>query len=123
MYIMKTIKLALLLLSLANANLIQAHAVVIHSSLNVNPVKPEQATQVELTFNSKVELNLSQIFLVSNGDNKVLVDTKPGNKPGRIIISLPPLTPGEYALQLKVFAADGHLSEDLVRFFVTPEIK
>lgn len=98
-----------------------AHAVVTHSSLNVQKIAPNRAEQVKLTFNSKVELDLSQIFLVSAGDKMQLVKASHSDKPGQVIIDLPPLVPGEYALKLSIFAADGHLSEDLVRFYVTGE--
>jgi methionine-rich copper-binding protein CopC len=119
---MKTIPLFFLLfLALTFANQTYAHAVVTKSTLNVNTVSPEQESQVELTFNSKIELSLSQIILVSAGDKKLSLKTKPGAKSGHIVISLPALSPGEYALQLKIFAADGHLSEDLIRFIVTEE--
>ena len=112
---------ALLLLILVCNNQAHAHAVVTESSLNVSSVLPGQESQVDLTFNAKVETNLSQVLLVSKGDKKQILNTKPGDKPGHIIINLPTLSPGEYALQLKVFAADGHLSEDLIRFIVTGE--
>ena len=119
---MKSIPLfSLLFLVLPFANQTHAHAVVTKSSLNVNSVLPGQVSQVELTFNSKVELSLSQVILVSAGDKKLSLKTKPGEKPGYIVISLPALGPGEYALQLKIFAADGHLSEDLIRFIVVEE--
>ncbi len=98
-----------------------AHAVVTHSSLNVTAISPHQPSQVELTFNSKVELDLSQIFLVSAGDKMQLLEAVHGPNPGTVIIRIPPLVPGEYALKLKIFAADGHLSEDLVHFFVTAD--
>lgn len=97
---------------------VSAHAVVTHNSLKLKPVPVNQASQVELSFNSKVELDLSEVFLVSAGDKMTLVSAKPGNKPGQVILELPALTPGEYAIKLKIFAADGHLSEDLLRFFV-----
>ena len=109
------------ILALTCVNLAQAHAVVTKSSLNVSSVSPGQSSQVELAFNSKVELNLSQVFLVSAGDKKQALITKQGDKPGHVVINLPALNSGEYAIQLKVFAADGHLSEDLIRFIV-PEI-
>ena len=109
----------LLFLVLTFANQTHSHAVVTESSLSVNSVPPGQESQVKLTFNSKVELSLSQVILVSAGDEKLSLRTKPSGKPGHIVISLPALSPGEYALQLKVFAADGHLSEDLIRFIVT----
>lgn len=96
----------------------RAHAVVTHKSLDSEIIEPNKAQQVRLNFNSKIELDLSQIFLVSAGDKMHLLTAEYGDKPGLIVISLPPLSVGEYAIKLKIFAADGHLSEDLVRFFV-----
>lgn len=117
---MKTIQLAsLLFFYLTAISLVQAHAVITHSSLSVSSVIAGHDTQVELKFNSKLELNLSQIVLVSTGDKKQALDVLPGKNPGVVLINLPSLTSGDYAIQLKIFAADGHLSEELVRFSVT----
>jgi len=98
-----------------------AHAVVTHSSLNVKSILPNQERQVYLTFNSRIELDLSQVFLVSAGDKMQLLNTHYAQKPGQINIDLPALPLGEYAIKLKIFAADGHLSEDLIRFYVSSE--
>lgn len=95
-----------------------AHAVVTHNSLKLKPVPVNQASQVELSFNSKVELDLSEVFLVSVGDVMTPIVATPGSKPGQVLLDLPALVPGEYAIKLRIFAADGHLSEDLLRFFV-----
>jgi len=111
--------LALLLLS----NTVFAHAVVTHNSLKLKPVPVNQASQVELTFNSKVELDLSEVFLVSSGDKLQIINALPGKKPGEVFLEIPALEPGEYAIKLKIFAADGHLSEDLLRFFVRTPAK
>ncbi len=117
---MKLISLfSLIILTYTCAGQIHAHAVVTKSSLNVNSVLAEQENQVKLTFNSKVERDLSQVILVSAGDEKQILNTSPGKKPGQIIINIPALNSGEYALQLKVFAADGHLSEELIHFIVS----
>ena len=119
---MKTITLFFLLfLALTFTNQIHAHAVVTKSSLNVNSVLPGQESQVELTFNAKIELSLSQVLLVCAGDKKQTLNIKPGANPGQIVISLPVLNSGEYALQLKIYATDGHLSEDLIHFIVAEE--
>ena len=119
---MKSVPLfSLLFIALVYVNQVHAHAVVTKSSLNESPVLAGQESQIELSFNAKVELSLSQVLLVSAGDKKQALNTEPGGKPGQIIISLPVLNPGEYALQLIIFAADGHLSEDLIRFIVTEE--
>jgi methionine-rich copper-binding protein CopC len=42
-----------------------------------------------------------------------------GKKQGQIVIDIPPLNAGDYALRFKVFAADGHLTEDVIHFSVT----
>lgn len=94
------------------------HAVVTHNSLKLTPVPLNQASQVQLSFNSKVELDLSEVFLVSAGDQMQAITATPGDKPGQVLLHLPALAAGEYAIKLKIFAADGHLSEDLLRFFV-----
>ncbi len=115
--------LVILTVSLLSFTQAHAHAVVTHTSLSVSKITPNKKNQLHLTFNSKIELGLSQIFLVSSGDKMQWVKVVHGSNPGEIIIDIPPLSPGEYALKLSIFAADGHLSEDLVRFFVTENIE
>jgi len=115
---MRLISKLVFVLSLITSSGVSAHAVVTHNSLALKPVPVNQASQVELSFNSKVELDLSEIHLVSAGDKMQVIEAVPGDKPGKVLLNLPALMPGEYAIKLKVFAADGHLSEDLLRFFV-----
>lgn len=115
---MLTLQRTLLVLTLVASNLAFGHAVVTHNSLKLKPVPVNLASQVELSFNSKVELDLSEVFLVSAGDVMTPINATPGTKPGQVLLDLPALKPGEYAIKLKIFAADGHLSEDLLRFFV-----
>lgn len=98
----------------------RAHAVVIDHSLKIAPVHANQADKVSLDFNSKIELGLSQVFLVSKGDKQTLLAIAKGGKQGEMVIDIPPLAPGDYALKLKVFAADGHLTEDVIHFTVAP---
>ncbi|ASF45407.1 copper resistance CopC family protein [Methylovulum psychrotolerans] len=97
-----------------------AHAVVTQDSLAHTPIHAQQPAQVQLSFNSKIELALSQIFLVSKGDKHQLLATHKSPQRGQIIIDIPALVTGDYALRLKVFAADGHLTEDVIHFSVTP---
>jgi len=111
---------SLLLWSLCQTSMVDAHAVVTDYSLKVTPIHANQESKVELSFNSKVELGLSQLFLVSKGDKHQLLQAVNGEKQGQIIITVPPLATGDYAIRLKVFAADGHLTEDLIHFTVTP---
>ena len=115
---MRSLPRILLILICLAGNTAFGHAVVTHNSLKLKPVPVNQASQVELSFNSKVELDLSEVFLVSAGDKMTSINAIPGAKPGQVLLELPALAPGEYAIKLKIFAADGHLSEDLLRFFV-----
>lgn len=115
---MRFLKPILLAVSLIASQTAFGHAVVTHNSLKLKPVPVNQASEVELSFNSKVELDLSEVFLVSAGDKMQTIIATPGAKPGQVLLNLPALQPGEYAIKLKIFAADGHLSEDLLRFFV-----
>ena len=110
----------LLLLLLTATTVIHAHAVVTKSTLQIAPVAPGQDTQVSLQFNSQIELGLSRIFLVSAGDKLTPLNISLGKKPGEVVIDVPALPSGDYAIKLKVFAADGHLTEDILRFTVTP---
>ncbi|WP_341325480.1 copper resistance CopC family protein [Methylotuvimicrobium sp. KM2] len=95
-----------------------AHAVVTETSLKIDPIQAGKASQVSLTFNSRVELALSHFDLVKKGDIHERLKVDQGQKRGEVIIELPALDPGEHAIRLKVFAADGHLTEDIIHFFV-----
>ena len=115
----KLVQLTLFLLSLGQAALVSGHAVVTDYSLKVTPIHANRQGKVELTFNSKIELGLSQIFLVRKGDKHELLQAENGAQQGHIIIHIPPLEAGDYALRFKVFAADGHLTEDVIHFSVS----
>jgi methionine-rich copper-binding protein CopC len=121
MPILKTFCLSgILLITLNYAGVINAHAVVTDDSLKVEAVLPNTPTQVKLTFNSGIELGLSNIFLVRTGDIEERLNIHKGNKPGLVLVDLPALEAGEYALHYKIFAADGHLTEDVIHFTVKP---
>ena len=95
-----------------------AHAVITEDSLAREPVHPDKPTQVRLQFNTGVEIKLSRVTLVSKGDVEQAVTIKAGTKPGQVLVSLPALTEGDYALRCQVFAADGHLTQEIRRFRV-----
>lgn len=111
-------QLIILCLALGQANTVAAHAVVTDYSLKIKPIQANRQDQVELTFNSQIELGLSQVFLVRKGDKHEPLHVVNGSQQGHIIVEIPPLGPGDYALRFKVFAADGHLTEDVIHFTV-----
>ena len=104
-------------LLLAGGN-VSAHAIVTATSLREHPIETGKATQVVLTFNSGLELALSRVFLVSKGDHYQQLQLGPGTKPGQLTIDVPALAGGDYALKFRVLAADGHVTEDVIRFHV-----
>lgn len=112
--------LALSLALLATPAIVLAHAVITATSLQEQPVKPDSPTHVALFFNSNIEFKLSKVQLISKGDVHHPLVIKPGKKRGELLIHLPGLAVGEYVIRYKVFAADGHLTEDLLRFHVAP---
>lgn len=107
-----------LLSLLMGAELVFAHAVVTEDSLKIDPIHTGKPSQVSLVFNAKVELGLSKFYLVKEGDVHEPLSAKLGSKQGEVLVDIPALAEGEYAISLKVFAADGHLTEDVIRFFV-----
>jgi methionine-rich copper-binding protein CopC len=113
------LKLCLIALILGQTNPAAAHAVVTDYSLKMQPIRANQPDKVVMTFNSQIELGLSQVFLVRKGDTHELLNIGNGDKQGQLIVEVPALTPGDYAIKFKVFAADGHLTEDVIHFSVT----
>lgn len=114
-------KMALLLVCLAcQQNSAFGHAVVTEHSLHMKAIHANTPDTVTLNFNSKIELGLSQVFLVSKGDQLLPLAIASGSQQGQLILSIPALSPGDYALKMKVFAADGHLTEDVIHFTVHP---
>ena len=116
----KPTRLIFLLCALLSPVLLQAHAVVTQSSINIVPIKANKNTDVSLNFNSKIEIALSKFLLISEGDKEQIVEARNGKKAGEVFVNIPALKEGEYALKFKVFAADGHLTEDIIRFKVIP---
>jgi methionine-rich copper-binding protein CopC len=115
-----TLLLNFVIMLLLAAEFSHAHAVITQSSLSIAPIAASQSTPVSLQFNSRIELGLSRIFLVRTGDKLTPLNISQGKKPGEVVIDMPALETGEYAIKLKVFAADGHLTEDILHFTVRP---
>jgi len=87
----KIIYLGLLLWLSAYMPILNAHAVVTDYSLKIEPIKAEQSGSVSLDFNSKIELGLSQVFLVSKGDQLSPLTISRGNKQGQMLVAIPAL--------------------------------
>jgi len=116
--LLKIAPLILMFWTAINVDTVYAHAVVTESTLKIDPIKPNVATQVKLTFNSNVELELSKFYLVSKGDKHIGLTASKAQGQGQVAINIPALESGEYALRFRVFAADGHLTEEVIPFSV-----
>jgi methionine-rich copper-binding protein CopC len=108
----------LMVCTLGRMDEVSAHAVVTNYSLKIAPIQAHKPDKVSLFFNSQIEIGLSQVFLVRKGDNHELLHAEKGNKQGEVVVNVPALDAGDYALSFKIFAADGHLTEDVIRFTV-----
>jgi methionine-rich copper-binding protein CopC len=106
-------------LSLA-PNVAFGHAILREASVGPGrSVRAETPTSVTLRFNSGIETRLSKVTLVAADGNERVLDVRPGDAPGQVTVELPPLAAGSYGLRYRVLAADGHMTDSLLRFSVT----
>ena len=108
-------------LAAASATAVRAHAVVKPESFDESSLKPHQATSVALQFNAAIHAPLSRVYLLDATGKERLLATGPGDGPNRLIVELPALAPGAYALRYRVLAADGHYTDNALRFRVRAE--
>jgi methionine-rich copper-binding protein CopC len=105
---------------LVRADFAHAHAIVLKSSLATHPIKRDVPGTITLQFNSRIEVKLSRALLVSQDRSEQKLMLSAGDAPGMVIVGLPPLAPGDYAVRYRVLAADGHVTEETLRFSVAP---
>jgi methionine-rich copper-binding protein CopC len=99
---------------------VHAHAVVTHAALKDGTVAAGTPSETTLEFNSAIEAKLAKVTLVDDKGAERPLDLAAGEHPANVlVVSLPALTPGHYALRYKVLAADGHVTESVLRFQVT----
>lgn len=96
-----------------------AHAVILESV-------PRQADSLAspkrlvLRFNSRLEKPLCSVQLLGPRQKTIaLLRWEPDSPADTLAYALPPLEPGAYQARWKVMAADGHVTEGIVRFTVT----
>ena len=96
-----------------------AHAILTKASLE-GTVRAGTPTAVTLQFNSRIELEVTKVVLVNAAGEEQPLAITPASGPGAFAVSLPALAPGAYGLRYKVLAADGHVTESILRFRVDP---
>jgi hypothetical protein len=103
-----------------SAGLAVAHAVLTKATLDADAVDANAATTVVLSFNSRIEPAFTQIHLVDHARTERPVASRPRERPSEVEVELPALPAGPYGLKYRVLAADGHVTESLLRFRVRP---
>jgi len=97
-----------------------AHAVVTHASLRDTTIVAGAASEARLEFNSAIEAKLTKLTLIDDKGAERALELAPSEHPPNVlVVSLPALAVGHYALKYKVLAADGHVTESVLRFEVT----
>jgi len=99
--------------------LVLAHAILTKASLE-GGVAAGKATTVTLRFNAGIEPGFTRVQLVDARGEARTLEVAPGTGPDRVIVNVPPLEAGSYGLRYKVLAADGHVTESVLRFKVAP---
>ena len=93
-----------------------SHAVLIES------YPPHQATlhtspdTVLLRFNAALEQVITQVYLIDPDKNETPLEKVDESQTDRIVVRVPPLSPGVYTILYKVLARDGHVTEGRVLF-------
>ncbi len=80
----------------------------------------ESPKTISLRLNSRIEHGLSRFTLERNGGQEATALLAEPRGPDRILVHLPALAPGTSVLRYRVLAADGHITEGVLRFHLTP---
>lgn len=97
-----------------------AHAILIDSTVGQDARLTESPKNIGLRLNSRIEHGLSRFTLERNGRQEGTALQAEPQGPDRILVHLPALAPGTAVLRYRVLAADGHITEGVLRFHLTP---
>ena len=97
-----------------------AHAILIDSTVRQDARLTESPKNISLRLNSRIEHGLSRFTLERNGGQEVTSLRAEPRGPDRIVVHMPALAPGTSVLRYRVLAADGHITEGVLRFHLTP---
>lgn len=96
------------LLGLLLPELAFGHAVLVASTIG--------GEEALLQFNVAVEPGLSEVRLLDAHERATFLEVRGGERPNLLVVKLPHLPPGDYALDYRVLARDGHLTEAALPF-------
>jgi len=97
-----------------------AHAILIDSTVRQDARLTAAPKTIRLRLNSRIEHGLSRFTLERNGRQEGTALQAEPRGPDRILVHLPALARGTSVLRYRVLAADGHITEGVLRFHLTP---
>lgn len=107
---------------LGGAGEARAHAILVHSTPADRAILDAAPKQVALRFNGRIEKKVSQLVLVGAKGKKIATLTpvkgSASDAPDSLEAALPPLPPGQYRIEYRVLANDGHLTPGEIRFTI-----
>ncbi|MGH8524897.1 MAG: copper resistance CopC family protein [Gammaproteobacteria bacterium] len=109
-----------ILSALCGPNTSWAHAILIDSTVHQDARLTAAPKTIRLRLNSRIEHGLSRFTLERNGRQEGTALQAEPRGPDRILVHLPALAPGTAVLRYRVLAADGHITEGVLRFHLTP---
>ena len=113
--------LAALALVAGAAPTVHAHTFLDHAVPAVGSTVNAAPAAIELDFTEDVEAAFSTVEVTASADGaKVEAKALEHPAPGVLLLPLPRLAPGEYAVRWKVVSVDTHSSEGSFRFCFAP---
>ena len=97
-------------------NLAYSHAVLIDSTPLHKATLDEAPKTVILRFNAALEHVITHVYLIDQNKDETTLDKVEESQADRIVVEVPPLSPGVYTILYKVLARDGHVTEGSIRF-------
>ena len=106
---------------------VQAHARLVRSNPSDQAVLTSTPKQIELWFNELLEekFNSVELFTAESAQSKERVNQADGTPKidrkdrTHMIVTLKPLSPGEYVVEWRVLSRDGHSAPGRIRFRVS----
>lgn len=115
---------ALLVLALSFVSEGEGHAIIMESSPKADEVLTTSPSRLVIRFNSRIVNSLSGVTLLGPNHRQVPVEPLKAETlpPDRLVILLPPLSPGTYFVQWRVLSVDGHVTRGGFSFRYSPAV-
>ena len=93
-----------------------SHAVLIESDPPNEATLQAAPETFLLRFNAALEQVITQVYLIDPNMKETPLEKIDESQADRIVVRVPPLSPGVYTILYKVLARDGHVTEGKVLF-------